>query len=180
VTFLGPYLTACALLVVAGVTKVVRPADTATSLAAAMAVPRQRAQDMVRVGAFVEAVLGLVAISRPSVVAAAAVAASYFAFTVYVLWLRRTKGALASCGCFGSPDTVPTSAHILVNLGLTIAASAVAATADGTGIVALLDAQPWAGLPLVLTSAAGAVLAFGVLSHLARVEGARRLFLAQP
>src|SRR5688572_9643364 len=118
-----------------------------------MSLPRRHARAAVRVGATAEAALGIVGIARPSAVAATAVAATYLAFTAYVLWLRRTSGSLASCGCFGTPDTVPTSSHVVVNVALTVAASIVAATSDGAGLTALLDSQPGAGLPLVLTRA---------------------------
>lgn len=177
---LGPYLAACILLVVAGVQKAARPDDTATSLAITTAIPPRHARLIVRVGASAEAVVGMVAIVHPSTVAATAVAATYVAFTAYVLWLRRTAGTLASCGCFGSPDTVPTSAHVIVNVALSIASASVAAASDGSHLPALLESQPGDGLPLLLTSATCAVLAWGVLSHLARVEGVRRLFLTKP
>jgi hypothetical protein len=180
VSFLGPYLSACCLLIVAGVLKASRPHDTANSLAAATSIPLPQARLIVRVGAAAEAAIGVAAMVYPSTLAAASVAATYVAFTAYVLWLQRTAGALASCGCFGSPDTVPTSSHVIATVALAVASSIVAAASDGRHLSSLLESQPGGGLPLILTSATCAVLAFGVLSHLARVEGARQLFLAKP
>ena len=42
------------------------------------------------------------------------VAASYAAFTAFVLLARSRGGVLASCGCFGRADTPPTTTHVVV------------------------------------------------------------------
>jgi hypothetical protein len=166
--FLGPYLAAALLLVVAGAAKVRDPGDLAT------AAPVGRGT--VRALAGAELVLGLVAVLRPSTVVAALVALSYVGFAGYVTWLRAVGGALATCGCFGAVDTAPTRAHVVVDLALAAAAASVAAGPVGGWLPDVLDGQPGGGWPLVLTAPAIALLAYGVLSPLARVEGARRLY----
>jgi hypothetical protein len=167
--FLGPYLAAAVLLVVAGAMKAVRPGDLGT------AAPMGSAA--VRTLAAAELVLGVVAIAHPTPLAAAGVALSYVAFAAYVVWLRAKGNPLATCGCFGAIDTAPTRAHVVVDLGLAITAAAFAASSVSGWLPEVLDGEPGAGLPLLFASAVIAVLAYGALSPLARVDGARRLYL---
>jgi hypothetical protein len=167
-SLLGPYLAACALLIAGGSLKAARPHDTARALRQPVVV--------VRVAAIVEALLGLAALVQPNAPGAAAVALTYIAFAAYVLRARHSGGALATCGCFGEPDTAPTVAHAVVNAVLAVSAGAVAVGSDGDVLTRVLADAPGNGVPLVLVSVTCAVLAFGVLSHLGRVEGARRLF----
>jgi hypothetical protein len=176
-SLLGPYLAGCVLLVVAGAAKVRRPADTAIALAGLTSVSRARLQPIVRVAAGAEGLLGGAALARPHALLAGLVALSYVAFAGYVLWARKTGGALASCGCFGTPDTPPTVAHVVMNIAFAAAALAVATAEDGRTIGRVLAGQPGHGAPLLLVSGACAVLAFGVYSQLAQVHGARQLFL---
>ena len=167
-SFLGPYLTACALLIAGGLLKAFRPQDTARALR--LPVP------LVRAAAAAEAVVGAAALLRPSSVTATAVAASYAGFAVYVARLRRSGGALATCGCFGEPDTAPTAAHVAVDVALAAATVAVALDTHAHAVWHVLAAEPGNGVPLAFVSVTCTVLAFGVLSHLGRLEGARRLF----
>jgi nitroreductase len=164
----GPYLAAALLLVVAGAAKVRRPGDLGTAAPVGAVTLRALAG--------FELVLGLVAIVRPSTLAAAGVALSYLAFAVYVLWLRARGNPLATCGCFGAIDTAPTRAHVVVDLGLAVAAAGVAVSPVSGWLPDVLDGQPGAGWPLLLAAATIAVLAYAALSPLARVDGARRLY----
>jgi hypothetical protein len=166
--FLGPYLAAAVLLVLAGAAKVRDPGDLATAAPVGPGIVRALAAG--------ELVLGVLAIVRPSTATAALVALSYAAFATYVLWLRATGGPLATCGCFGAVDTAPTRTHVAVDLALAVSASVVAVGDVGGWLPDLLTGQPGGGWPLVGTAAAIALLAYGVLSPLARVEGARRLY----
>ena len=85
-------------------------------------------------------------------------------------------GTLATCGCFGRPDTPATRLHVVVTLMLAGAAGAVAAGAPAGGSLAtLLAHEPWAGIPLLFVSAVGLWLTFLTLSALAALEGARQL-----
>ena len=177
---IGLYLIAAGLLVAAGIAKVLRPDDTARALPALIPgghAPSQRwLRGAVRAGALAEAVLGLVALGAPRPLTAALVALSYASFAVVVAYTRARGGTLASCGCFGRPDTPATRLHVAVDLVLAGAAAAVAAGAPSGGSLAtLLAHQPWAGAPLLFVSAVGLWLTFLALSALPALEGARRL-----
>ena len=172
---IGLYLIACTLLVVAGGAKLVRPDDTARALAALVPVSLARLRGLVRIGAAVEVALGLGALAAPRTVSAGLVAASYGAFALFIAYARAKGGAIASCGCFGTPDTPATAVHALVNLGLAAVAVAVAVAAPTGSIVSILAAQPFHGVPLVLVSAIGAWLTYLVVSVLAALQAARRL-----
>jgi len=89
-------------------------------------------------------------------------------------YARRHGGPLATCGCFGRPDTPPTALHLFVDLVLAAAAAAVAAGAPSQGtLVTQLAHQPWAGLPLLFVSAVGLWLTALALSALAALTAAR-------
>ncbi len=178
---IGLYLVAAGLLFVAGVAKARHPDDTARALTALA--PRGRAalplgpvRQLVRAGALAEAALGLAALLVPRPVTAALVALSYAAFGAVVASARWRGGPLATCGCFGRPDTPPTTVHLVLNLVLAGAAAVVAVTAPPHGtLVSELARQPWAGFPLLFVSAVGLWLSLLALSALAALEGARRL-----
>ncbi len=145
---IGLYLVAAALLVGAGVAKAVRPDDTARAFGSTFRVPPERLRAWVRVGAAVEAGVGVVALVWPGPIPAALVAASYFGFAATLAVVRSTGGAIASCGCFGSPDTPATATHVVVDICLGAAAVAVAAAGIRGSVLGLLAAQPWRGVPL--------------------------------
>jgi hypothetical protein len=179
VELIGLYLVASGLLVVAGVAKAIRPDDTARALADLAHLRRLRpVRWLVRLGALAEAAVGLTALILPRPVTAALVAFSYAAFGVVVVVARWRGGPLATCGCFGRPDTPPTTVHILLNLTFASAAVAVAVAAPAKGTLAgELGRQPWAGFPLLFVSAAGLWLCLLALSALAALEGTRRLLV---
>jgi hypothetical protein len=182
VELIGLYLTAAALLVVAGIAKAVRPDETARALndlvwtraLSVMTPPRMRM--LIRGAAILEATLGFVAIVFPRPVTAGLVATSYALFAGVVLYARSRGGALSSCGCFGRADTPATSLHALVDLVFAAACIAVAASTPSSGsLVTLLGRQPAAGVPLIFVSAVGLYMAYLVLAVLPAMEGARRL-----
>lgn len=172
---IGPYLAACLLLAVAGMAKAFRPMDTARAVAAVVPLPLAVVRALVRVGAVAEAVAGTAGLVHPSPATAGVVALSYVGFAAFVVVVLARGGPLASCGCFGKPDTPATRVHVVVDLFL--AGSAVAVAADGTAgwLPALLGGQPWHGVPLVLLSLLCAWLAFLALSRLPELGAARRL-----
>lgn len=178
---IGLFLIASGLLVVAGLAKAVQPDDTARALRALLperagALRTVWLRRTVRAGALAEATLGLVALARPRPATAAAVALSYALFAGVVVLARWRGGPLATCGCFGRPDTPPTLAHLAFDLVLAGSAAAVAATGPAHGFITTqLAAQPWSGFPLLLVSATGLWLTFLALSALGSLEGARRL-----
>src|SRR5687768_2284910 len=161
----GPYLASAALLVAAGAAKVRDPLPLMRALVSAGVPSRPVLAPLVRVGAAVEIVLGLLAIATGSALAAAGVALSYLAFTGFVLLALRRGGVLASCGCFGKADTPPTGLHVAVTGALAVVAGVVAARPLGA-LPDLLASSPWNGLPLLLASAAVAVTTYLVLSLL--------------
>ena len=171
---IGPYLAACVLLMAAGVAKVVRPMDTARAVTAVVAVPVRASRALVRVGALGEAVLGAVALAHPSPAAASLVAASYLGFAGFVSLARARGGPLATCGCFGTPDTPATRTHVVVTLGCAASAIVLAASGLSGWITPLVAGQPWRGVPLVLLGLLCAWLAFLAMGRLAELGAARR------
>jgi len=137
-----PLLVASGLLVAAGLAKLVAPHDTARALRRA-GLPVGPAS--VRVGAGAEVFIGAVGVTVGGPAAALAVAGSYLLFAAFVGAALRRGWALATCGCFGEPDTPPTVAHVVIDLGL--AGAAVAASAvGGPSPAGLVARQPAAGL----------------------------------
>jgi hypothetical protein len=180
VTLFGPYLVACTLLVVAGLGKSLRPSDTARALA--VLAPRlspRRLAPAIRLLALAEALLGAAAALLPGRVPAGAVALSYAAFAAFVAYVRLRHGALASCGCFSTPDTPATWLHVVVNLGLAAAAAVVSASAPTGTLAAWLGRQPLRAGPLIVLCALAVWLTHLTLVGLARLSAARRP-LAQP
>jgi hypothetical protein len=175
---IGLYLIAAGLLVAAGVGKAVRPDDTARAMVALLpGTPSLRlVRWAVRTGALAEAALGLAAIVFPRPATAALVALSYLCFFGVVAYARRRGGPLATCGCFGRPDTPPTGLHLFIDLALAGTALAVATGAPRQGTLGtLLAHQPGAGIPLLFVSAVGLWLTALALSALATLVGAGRL-----
>jgi Methylamine utilisation protein MauE len=175
---IGLYLIAAGLLVAAGVGKAARPDDTARAMAALLPgpLPFRLLRGAVRAGALAEAALGVLAVVFPRPVTAVLVALSYLCFFGVVALARWRGGPLATCGCFGRPDTPPTALHLIIDLTLAAAALAVANGAPGGGTLGtLLAHQPGAGFPLLFVSAVGLWLTALALSALAALTGARRL-----
>ncbi len=175
---IGPYLVACVLLIGAGIAKAVRPDDTARAIVDTLPsrVPLRvpAARRLIRVGAVAEAVLGLVAMLVPGVEEASLVAVSYGVFAVVILVVRSRDGAIASCGCFGTPDTPATVLHGVIDVLLCVVASVVAASGWRGSIPALLSVQPMKGVPLVAVSLLCAWLTYLAISVLSVLEGTRR------
>ena len=173
---IGVYLMACGLLTVAGVSKAVRPDDTARALASATGINLRPVRASVRVGSVVEVAVGLTALVAPRPWSAGLVAVSYALFAVFVGYARSRGGAIASCGCFGTHDTPATSVHVVINVVLALSVTAVAWSAPSSGtLVGILAHQPGAGIPLVAVSALGAWLVYLAISVLAALQAARTL-----
>jgi hypothetical protein len=125
-TFAGLSVVASILLIVGGTVKVARPSTTANAVGVAAPI--------VRVGAAAELTVGLVACATGAVPAVALVAASYVAFAVFVAWALWREAPLATCACFGEPDSPPTLLHVLIDLALAVSAAATATTDAGRPI----------------------------------------------
>lgn len=178
---IGIFFVGCGLLVLAGVAKAVRPDDTARAL---ILLPGSNARipsfsltrQAVRIGALLEAGLGVCALLFPRTVTAALVAVSYALFACITAYARTHGGALSTCGCFGRPDTPSTGLHVALNVVFVATAVALATRPPHyTALVSLLENQPWDGVPLLLASGVGVWLAYLALSPLAALEAAHRL-----
>ncbi len=176
---IGPYLIACTLLVLAGASKAVRPAYTVRGLAGVFGHPRLLAVAVPLVAAG-ELLLGLAAFARPIPALAIAVSASYACFAAAVVVLRNQGGALASCGCFGTPDTPATGLHAVVNAALAVSGAVIAAVPPGGTVATVLDRQPLHGVPLLLAVAVGTWLVVLVFTSLARLTAVRRDLVTLP
>jgi hypothetical protein len=178
---IGMFFVASGLLVLAGVAKAVRPDDTARALILlAGRNPRipslSLTRHAVRIGALLEAALGMCALLFPRPVTAALVAVSYTLFGFITAYARTHGGALSTCGCFGRPDTPSTGLHVALNVVFVATAVTLALQPPHyTTLVSLLEYQPWGGVPLLLVSAVGVWFAYLALSPLAALEAARRL-----
>ena len=173
-TLAGPYVAGCLLLMLGGAAKAARPPDAARAIAVlAPAVPLRAGVVVVRLVAAGEVALGAAALVFPAPPLAAAVAASYLAFAAVVLVVRRRGGPLATCGCFGTPDTPATRVHVGVNLALTVAAAVVAAVPPPERAWGELATSPLGGIPLLVVAALVAWLAVLALGPLARLGAAR-------
>jgi hypothetical protein len=180
---IGLYLIGAGLLCVAGAAKALRPDDTALAMAALVPgrPPLRLVRAVVRFGALAEAALGAVAIVFPRPATAALVAVSYLAFFAVAAYARWRGGPLATCGCFGRPDTPPTALHLSIDLALAAVAAVVAVDAPAQNTLGLqLTHQPWAGIPLLFVSAVGLWLTALALSALGALTAARRTARPSP
>ena len=182
---IGPYLIGCVLLVGAGVSKAARPDDTARALLPLVPIRRpvisfRPLRTLVRFLAAGEVVVGALGLLLPRPLTGALVGTSYIAFAVVSAYTRAHGGALASCGCFGTPDTPATYVHVAIDLALGGAALAVALEVSTRGwLVNVLAHQPLHGLALLALTAVGAGTTYLTLSGLARLH-AVRLAVATP
>lgn len=165
----GPVLVAAVLLALAAPGKWRRPDDTVRALQAVRLPASRVAVRALAVGELAVAGAVVLAPSRPVLVL---LALCYLGFGAFVVLSLRSRTALATCGCFGRPDTPPTRVHV----GVVLAAALAAAGATVTGSASLaevLDA-PGTGLPLLGTVAVGAWLAWASLSMLPQLLAAAR------
>lgn len=159
----GPFAAFALLLAIAGAAKALRPLNTSRALRAA-GLPSGPA--LVRLLGAGEAVLAIVALTVAGPIPAALVAISYASFAAFVGYAKARGLAISSCGCFGKPDTPPTNAHIVVNLGA--AALAAAAISPGRSPLGQLIHSPGAGVPFTAL-----VLVIAALGYLSLAEWPR-------
>ncbi len=172
---IGLYFVACTLLIAAGLAKALRPDDTARALTGLLPLSPRVLRVAVRTGSSTEALLGAIALAVPRSETAWLVAASYLGFATVIAVLRRRGGAIASCGCFGTPDTPATGVHVVIDLVLALSAVWIALDGPTGSLRSLLGAQPFDGVPLLAASCLCAWLTFLAISTLSQVEAARRV-----
>lgn len=176
----GPYLAGCLLMVAAGLAKAGRPHDTARAVAEVVRVRRsllsfRAAAILVRGLAIAELAIGLAGFFAPSPVSAGMVAGSYAGFSGFVLTAMVRGGPLATCGCFAKADTQPTVTHVLLTLGIAASAATIAdTTGPGWSLLwSFVGHQPLDGVPMLLSAAALAVVAWLAMTLLPNLRSAR-------
>lgn len=160
----APALVAAALLALAGGQKLLDPTMTVGALRALRLPASPR---LVRGGSAVELTLGVAAISVGGAPLWWLVAASYTAFTAFVVAALRSDTMIGSCGCFGREETPPHALHVGMNLALAAAASVTALRSSGAPVEAILD-EPGAGAVLVALSGLAVYLIFAAFVVLPR------------
>ncbi|MBQ87417.1 MAG: hypothetical protein CL433_01035 [Acidimicrobiaceae bacterium] len=149
------YTSAAVLLVIAGATKVIRPANSAALIELLSAFPRRSAAStrLTRALGLAEITLGIAALLSDVAAFRVVVGVLYVVFAIAV-WRAISVGA-ESCGCFGRVDAPPTWLHVFGNIVLAVCSFGAVA---GRSPLEVMEDQPAAGL--------GFVAAVGVLAGL--------------
>ena len=155
----------------AGVAKVGRPADTARALRTA-GLPV--GASLVRAGAAAEAVVGALVLAGAGRWAVALLAASYLAFGVFVSLALVRRWPLASCGCFGEPDTPPTALHAAVCLASAGVLAGAAVSGRVGGIATVVSSEgAFRGAVFLALSVLAAYFLYLVMAAVPRLAAAR-------
>jgi hypothetical protein len=160
----APSAVAAAILVVAGAAKLKKPLPVTGSLAL-LKLPRSTA--LVRGLGSLEIAIGIAALSAEPRVTYTILAGVYAAFAVFTAWALKLDKPLASCGCFGDPDTPAAPSHVLLTALAAVTAAAAAASGTPT-LRALLVTEGWRVLPLAIYLGVGVYLAFLAFTALPR------------
>ncbi|MDH3306354.1 MAG: hypothetical protein OEO77_02350 [Acidimicrobiia bacterium] len=160
--FVGLVWSLALLVAVAGYAKLVAPDYTAGALAALGF--RWVRHSHVRLLAVVEIAVGVTVIATGLSSAVAALTLFYVGFTVFVVLALARDTPLSSCGCFGRPDTPPTSAHLVVNAVSAGLLGWVAATASRVGVGDVLAEYGSGAVPIVLSAGTTTYLLYLLLS----------------
>lgn len=126
------------LVAVAAVAKLARPGDTARALARA-GLPLGEVG--VRFGAAAELAVAGAVLAGAGRWAVGLLALSYLGFAGFVGLALVRRWPLATCGCFGEPDTPPTLLHALVCLAAAWACAGSVMAGHASGLAALMTAQ---------------------------------------
>jgi methylamine utilization protein MauE len=171
--WMHPYLDllfflACALLVMTGVFKILRPQPTAKVLGA-IAITRTSVW-LSRLLGSVEVIAGVVGLASPRGAGGTMVAALYLAFAIFLVFLVAFRPTLSSCGCTGRRDTPPSLLH--AGLDLTAAGIAfVAATSHGPTLGGFVGSF---GLYGMLSLVVAVMLGYGLYATIAYLPPALR------
>jgi len=158
------------LLVVAAGAKLARPGEAVAALGQA----RWPASPvLVRLLALAEVAVAVLVLVVGGPGPALALAVMHLGFAAFVVRLRATVGASASCGCFGGADAPADRLHVVVNLvGAGVAGLAAVSGADS--VAAVIGEQPAAGLPYLVLVGVAAQATLLTLTALPRLLAANR------
>ena len=167
----GPFAAFALLLAIAGTAKAFKPLPTTRALRQAGLPSDPRLVRLLGAG---EAVLAVVALLVAGPIPATLIALSYASFAAFIGYAKARGIAISSCGCFGKPDTPPTTAHLLVNAGAA-AVALIAAAGPGRSPLGQLARSPGAGVPLAML-----ILLTAALGYLALAEWPRLAAILRP
>jgi hypothetical protein len=153
-----PYLASVIVLAGAGLFKLAQPSDTARALAGA-GLPARRS--LVRAGAGVELGVALLALLWSGRLGGVLVAASYTAFTVFVVAAVNRGWPLSSCGCFGKQDSRPSYVHAALDAGAA-ACAIMWAVSDPGSLRSVLASGTSVGISQAVVAIVVAGLAYAV------------------
>lgn len=166
----GPSLVAAALLALAGAQKLLDPSMTAGALRA-LGLPSSRV--LVRAGSAAELTLGAAAVGIGGAVLWALVAATYLAFSAFVLAALRRGTMIGACGCFGRDDTPPHPTHVVLNVGLAAVGAGAAVSIPGSLLDELM-ARPGQGAVVIPLACVALYLLYAAYVELPRTLAAAR------
>jgi hypothetical protein len=136
---------AAALLVLAGVVKVVRPRSTAQALLDA-GLPGSLA--IARGAGVVEVCVGIWALVAPASGGAIALGLLYLLFAGFLGYVLHAHPEAGSCGCAGPTPVPPSRLHLVLNVVAGTVGLAYAAI-GGPSTATWLDGLGWAAVPVV-------------------------------
>jgi len=160
---LAPAIAVALLLGAAGAAKVVDPTMTVGALRA-MRLPS--APSAVRLGAGVELLIAIAALTVSGPWPYLLAALSLLAFAAFVLAALRRGTMVGSCGCFGREDTPPHRIHVALDLGL--AGVAAGATTFDRAPIEMLADDPLEGVIVGLVALLMAALLYATFVDLPR------------
>ncbi len=151
------------LLVLTGLAKSRRPADTSRALAA-LGFPNNRLVGLM-IG-LVEIGVGGVALITGNSMALMAQAALYAAFATWIAVALARDLPIASCGCLGTPDTPPYWGHLVLDVTAALFSLGAALTVSES----LLQGTGAEIIAVVILVGVGAYLAWQIIGQGARVR----------
>jgi hypothetical protein len=163
----GPLHAAAAVVAVAGVAKLLRPAAAAAALRT-VGLPGTRAAVRVVAAGELAVAASVLAGFDGGRAPAAALAALHLGFAAVAAALRARS---ATCGCFGEAAPV-TGTHLVANVAVAAVALAAAATGDLASVGAAAGDTPGAGVPYLLLVATLAAAEITALTALADAQTA--------
>lgn len=166
----GPAMALVALLLIAGVQKVVDPSSTSGALRAARLPSRP---GLVRLLGGVEAGVAGWWLVAGGPLPAILAAAFYAGFAWFVINALVRKLPISSCGCLGSTETPPTVVHVIMNV-TAVAVLLVAAMTPVAPLGGLAGVEWGVAVPYLLLVGASVYMLYAMLTVLPLVSRTRR------